>query len=229
MVPIEVIQDRRLTLEQIRVLVALLSFRNKVGDTVWPSRAAIAERTGMHPANISSATTALVALGWLEKDGKGGHSKATRYTIKAQEVCSQTVAERATVADAATVAERATPTVAQQATRPLADSATRIEQTNEQTREQTNDLGASRPTRAKNGKRRPLSANPPGFDEVLSLIECEVQGFMTPEEKLAEAEAFTDYYQAIGWVRKGGAQIFSLEKLVADWIGRKEMQQWRTA
>ena len=61
-VPIEVIQDRRLTLEQTRVLIALFSFRNKVTNTVWPSRSAIAERTGMHPSNISSATTALVAL-----------------------------------------------------------------------------------------------------------------------------------------------------------------------
>ena len=225
MVPVEVIQDRRLTLEQMRVLIALLSFRNKAGDTVWPSRAAIAELTGVHTANISSATSALVQLGWLEKDGKGGYSKSTRYTIKVPAVCSRTVAERATVAESATVAEWAYTTVADQATRQVADSATRIEQTIEQTKEQTNDWGASRPARATNGKRRPLSANPPGFDEVLSLIEYEVQGFMSPEEKLAEAEAFSDYYQAIGWVRKGGAQIFSLEKLVADWIGRKEMRQ----
>ena len=80
-VPLEVVQDRRLTLEQTRVLVALFSFRNKVTNTVWPSRAAIAERTGMHPSNISSATTALVNLGWLVKEGNGGHSKVTRYTL----------------------------------------------------------------------------------------------------------------------------------------------------
>ncbi len=225
MVPVEAIQDRRLTLEQMRVLIALLSFRNKAGDTVWPSREAIAERTGMHPANISNATSALVKLGWLEKDGKGGYSKATRYTIKVPAVCSRTVAERATVAEWATVAESANTTVAEQATRQVAESATRIEQTNEQTSEQTNGLGAERPTRTKNGKRRPLSANPPEFDEVLEQIELEVQGFMTPEEKLAEAEAFADYYQALGWVKERGAQIFSLENLVADWIGRREVQQ----
>lgn len=224
-VPVEVIQDRRLTLEQMRVLIALMSFRNKAGDTVWPSRAAIAELTGMHTANISSATSALVNLGWLEKDGKGGYSKSTRYTIKVPAVCSTTVVERATVAEWATVAESANTTVAERATRQVAESATRIEQTNEQTIEQTNGWGAARPARAKHGKRRPLSSNPPEFDEVLAQIEIEVQGFMTPEEKLAEAEAFTDYYQAVGWVRKSGAQIFSLEKLVADWIGRKEAQQ----
>lgn len=133
LVPIEVILDKRLTLEQTRVLIALFSFRNKVTDTVWPSRAAIAERTGMHPSNISAATTALVMLGWIVKAGAGGHSKASRYTLCNPEI---TVAERATVAQSATVAERATRTVAESATPPVADSARGKEQTNEQTNEQ---------------------------------------------------------------------------------------------
>ena len=142
LVPIEVIQDKRLTLEQTRVLIALFSFRNKVANTVWPSRAAIAERTGMHASNISSATTALVALGWLVKDGLGGHSKATRYTLCSPDInaksATQTVAQSATVADQATVAQSATQTVAQSATTPLADQATRKEQTIEQSNEHIN-------------------------------------------------------------------------------------------
>lgn len=140
LVPIEVILDKRLTLEQTRVLIALFSFRNKVTDTVWPSRAKIAERTGMHPSNISAATTALVGLGWLMKVGAGGHSKASRYTLCSPEV---TVAERATVAQSATVAERATRTVAERATQLVADSARGKEQTIEQTTEQTNSLTAA--------------------------------------------------------------------------------------
>ena len=145
-VPIEVIQDKRLTLEQTRVLIALFSFRNKVTNTVWPSRAAIAERTGMHPSNISSATTALVALGWLAKDGLGGHSKATRYTLCSPDLApksparpaASTVAQSATVAEQATVAASATQTVAHSATPPLADQATRKEQSIEQSNEQKN-------------------------------------------------------------------------------------------
>ena len=149
-VPIEVIQDRRLTLEQTRVLIALFSFRNKVTNTVWPSRSAIAERTGMHPSNISSATTALVALGWLTKDGLGGHSKATRYTLCAPDFdavkTATTVAEQATVAESATVAERATSTVADSATRPLAYSATRKEQSIEQSNEEKKKKRVTAPT-----------------------------------------------------------------------------------
>ena len=124
-VPIQAIQDSRLTLEQLRVLIALLSFGNKDGGSVWPKRALIAERTGMHPANISAATSALVKLGWLEKVGKGGFSKSACYTLK----LPTTVADQATVVDSATVARSATNTVAH--------SATRKEQTIEQTKEQT--------------------------------------------------------------------------------------------
>ncbi len=146
LVPIEVILDKRLTLEQTRVLIALFSFRNKVTDTVWPSRARISERTGMHPSNISAATTALVGLGWLKKVGSGGHSKASRYTLCSPEetVAEQatvahpaTVAEEATVAQSATVADPATPPVAQSATPPVADAARGKEQTIEQTNELT--------------------------------------------------------------------------------------------
>jgi hypothetical protein len=161
LVPMEVIQDKRLTLEQTRVLIALFSFRSRTTDTVWPSRAAIAERTGMHPSNISAATTALVTLGWLLKVGSGGHSKASRYTLcnpgitvttvaqsatvapattvaqSATVVGPTTVAEQTTVADAATVAEQARGAVAEQATPPVADSARGKEQTIEQTTEQT--------------------------------------------------------------------------------------------
>lgn len=146
LVPVEVIRDKRLTLEQTRVLIALFSFRNKVTDTVWPSRAAIAERTGMHVSNISTATTGLVELGWLLKEGQGGHSKATRYTLCVPSIFGAgTVAQQATVADRATVACSATRPVAEAATPPVAESATRKEQTTEQTKEQTNKVALAQP------------------------------------------------------------------------------------
>lgn len=126
-VPIEVWRDKRLTLEQMRVLGVLFSFRGKNTDTVWPSRQQIAERCGMNLCNISTATTALERLGWLRKDGKGGHSKATRYTITVPDICDgKTVAHSATVADQATVAPSATRL-------PVAHSATRKEHTSEHT------------------------------------------------------------------------------------------------
>lgn len=214
LVPVEVIRDRRLTLEQMRVLIALLSFRNKEGDAVWPSRKKIAERTGMHPVNISKATSALVQLGWLEKNGKGGHSKSTRYTIKAQAVCHKTVAEQATSpADSAppqkkTVAEWANKTVAEQATSQVADSATRIEQTNEQTNEQTTICACA-----------PLSECPPTLDDVISAFMANDAASVLPD---TEAPALFDWYQSTGWLGNGGNEVYSLAELIDKWLEEPE-------
>lgn len=132
LIPNAVWGDRRLTFEQMRVLCGLFSFANSE-RVCWPSRQAIAERTGVHAANVSAATTALERLGWVTKSGRGGKSKATRYLLHVP----ATLAEPATVAQSATVADSASVTVAESATPPLAESATRIELTTEQTREQT--------------------------------------------------------------------------------------------
>jgi hypothetical protein len=102
LIPNAVFGDRRLTFEQMRVLCGLYSFCNSE-RTCWPSRQAIAERTGVHPANISTATTALERLGWVTKAGRGGKSKATRYLLHVPD----TLAEQATVAQSATVADSA--------------------------------------------------------------------------------------------------------------------------
>ncbi len=134
-VPIAVFADRRLTLWHMRVLIALLSFRNKNTDTVWPSRETLAERCGgMHLSNISKVTTELCELGWLTKEGTGGKSRTTRYKITVPDL--QTVADYATVAEPATVVKstsKKSPTVAESATSTVAESARGIEHTIEQT------------------------------------------------------------------------------------------------
>lgn len=137
MVPVEVWADRRLTLEQLRVLGALLSFCGP-DKQCFPSRKEISKRSRVHIANVSTATTALERLGWLTKVGKGGFSKANRYRIHVPETLAQqaTVAESATVVDQATVAESASSTVAQQA------------RGKEQTIEQTN-VGCAHPITSK--------------------------------------------------------------------------------
>jgi hypothetical protein len=125
MVPIEVYSDQRLTLQQHRVLGVLCSFREKGGNVVWPSREKIAERCAMHVANISKATSDLERMGWLKKEGKGGWTKATRYTI----CIPDTVAEPTTVVPPTTVVESATSTLADSTTRELVDSTRGKEQT----------------------------------------------------------------------------------------------------
>lgn len=138
-VPLEVWADKRLTLKQMRVLGVLFSFRGKNTDTVWPSRAQIAERSGMSVCHVSTATTELERLGWLRKDGKGGHSKSTRYTITVPEPHDlETVPDSGTVPEVGTVPESGTGGVPESGTRlRVPESGTGKEQTIEQTSEQT--------------------------------------------------------------------------------------------
>lgn len=80
-VPIEVALDDRLTKMQIRVLIALLSFRNRNTNTTWAKRETLATRCGYGINTISRVTTQLVELGWLTKVGQGGWSKASHYRV----------------------------------------------------------------------------------------------------------------------------------------------------
>ncbi len=149
-VPLEVWADKRLTLKQMRVLGVLFSFRGKNTDTVWPSRAQIAERSGMSVCHVSTATTELERLGWLRKDGKGGHSKSTRYTITVPEPHDlETVPDSGTVPEVGTVPESGTGGVPESGTRlRVPESGTGKEQTSEQTSEQTT-MGDMPPDAAK--------------------------------------------------------------------------------
>jgi len=130
-VPIEVITDRRLTLWQTKVLIALFSFRNKTTNTVFPSRQVLAERTGLHVNNISTTTTELAELGWLVKLGKGGFSKATRYELQVPDFLDS----KPHVEEQTTLAELTTVTLAESATVTLAESTRGKEHTNKHTNE----------------------------------------------------------------------------------------------
>jgi hypothetical protein len=130
LVPLEVIKDSRLTLRQIKVLVALLSFRSKNTDVVFPSRKKLSDRTGIRETTISLVTAELEQLGWLTKEGKGGFSKSTRYTI--------TVPDLGTVHDLSTVPDLSTSTVPKPSTSTVPSLSTGKEYTNEYTNEHTN-------------------------------------------------------------------------------------------
>ena len=104
--------DQRLTLQQMRVLVALYTFRNRNTEMAHPTREEIRERTGMALSKISTATSDLERLGWLTKTGNGGRSQATRYRVHVPETApnSVTVTEPVTVPKQVTVPESVTVT-----------------------------------------------------------------------------------------------------------------------
>jgi len=117
-VPIEVLADKRLTFKQMRVLIGIFSFRNKTTGIAFPRREQLSERCGgMALCQVSTATTELCELGWLSKEGKGGKSRSSTYTITIPDAI-QTVTESVTVIKPVTVTKSVTQTVTESVTLP---------------------------------------------------------------------------------------------------------------
>ena len=110
-VPIEVALDHRLTLRHVRVLVALFSFRSKTTNTVWPKRETLADRCGFPLTRISTITTELARLGWLEKVGAGGKGAPSHYKLTVPTLVTVTKIETVTDSDTKTVTDSVTQTV----------------------------------------------------------------------------------------------------------------------
>lgn len=81
-IPFEVLSDERLTLRQIRVLMAIFSWRKKNTGLARVSRELLSERTGYPLSRISTITSELVDLGWIENVGNGGKSQWSEYRVK---------------------------------------------------------------------------------------------------------------------------------------------------
>lgn len=122
--PIEVLKDTRLTLRDLRVLIALHAFKDRAGFC-WPSRGLLAALTGLPEARISVATTRLAALGWVAKEGNGGRSRSCRYWLSVPESVTGSV----TVTDSVTVTKPVTKMVTDSVTRTVTETVRGIEQT----------------------------------------------------------------------------------------------------
>jgi|GEM_PF-3442620 hypothetical protein len=80
--PPEIMTDDRLTLRQIRVLMAIFSWRKANTNLARISRQMIADRTGYPLSRVSTITTELENLGWVKKTGNGGKGQWTEYRVK---------------------------------------------------------------------------------------------------------------------------------------------------
>lgn len=82
MIPCEVFQDSELSRTELRVLIALFSFRKKNTELVWPSRAAIAKRANYeNVATVSRTTRGLEEKGWIEKRG-GSYQGPNKWVLR---------------------------------------------------------------------------------------------------------------------------------------------------
>ena len=80
MVPIEIFQDESMTPTMIRVYTSLSSFQGNK-DSCWPKRAEIAKRANVGVDKVSTAITALIKAGWLEKIDRQSESKSSIYYV----------------------------------------------------------------------------------------------------------------------------------------------------
>lgn len=82
--PLEVFKDSRLSKTELRVLGILLTFMRPPRKMYcYPKRETISSLcNGLDVNKISTATTRLVKLGWLVKEGNGGKSCSSRYHFK---------------------------------------------------------------------------------------------------------------------------------------------------
>jgi len=140
--PVEVFADDRLSKTDFRVLGTILSFRNRNTSLCCPKREQIADRCGLPLCKISTATTRLVELGWLEKVGNGGRSSACHYRVSVPVFLTERVTDSVTVSMPKTVTDSVTVTksvtVTDSVTKTVTDSVRGIKQTSKQTKERDN-------------------------------------------------------------------------------------------
>lgn len=120
--PVEIFMDDRLSKTDIRVLGAIMSWRNKDTNLCHPSRDQISERCGLPASKISTATTRLVELGWLKKTGNGGRSMRCNYQFCVPDLTIETVPESVTVTESVTVPKSVTKTVPDSVTKTVPES-----------------------------------------------------------------------------------------------------------
>jgi hypothetical protein len=93
MVPIEAAQDGRLTLTQLRVLLALLSFRNRKTDLIFPSRDELAKRSGVRFNKVSVSITELIHFGWLVRTHRDGTRTSSVFQVTVPEFLTKNAIE----------------------------------------------------------------------------------------------------------------------------------------
>ncbi|MFZ2981997.1 MAG: helix-turn-helix domain-containing protein [Sphingobium sp.] len=81
MVSEAMLSDSRLTGRQFKVLCALRMFADSKTGEAHPKRSQIADATGIAENKITDDTRALEHLGWLTREGDGGRSTSTIYTL----------------------------------------------------------------------------------------------------------------------------------------------------
>jgi DNA-binding MarR family transcriptional regulator len=79
-VPLVLVKDKRIGLNDLRVYVALTSFAG-LKQKCWPGVSKIAERSGVHPSHVPKHTKKLADLGYIEKVRRGKGISNVYYIV----------------------------------------------------------------------------------------------------------------------------------------------------
>ena len=80
-VPPLVLADKRLTLRQMRVLLAIMQWRKSNSNVSEVKRKILSDLTGYSLRRISTVTRELQELDWIKKHGNGGKGIWLKYEI----------------------------------------------------------------------------------------------------------------------------------------------------
>ena len=192
--------DDRLSKTDLRVLGAIMSWRNKDTNLCHPSRDQISERCGLPISKISNSTTRLVELGWLIKTGNGGRSMRCSYKFCVPDLGAKTVPDSDTVTDLDTVPDSVTVTESVTVT----DSGTKT----------VPDSGTGKKLKETKNKLKEITL-------AEFLIDCKAKG----ESPVPENDPIFEYSEKVGipmeFLRLGWIQFKSLQK------PEKKQKDWR--
>lgn len=79
--PWQVAADPRLTKSDLRVLIALLSYRSKDTSPLWATRKQIAAHCRLLENNVSRSTAHLEGLGWIRKHHRKRQPTVYEFTV----------------------------------------------------------------------------------------------------------------------------------------------------
>lgn len=223
LVPVEVCYDSRLSLRQMRVLIALFSCRNRSTNLINPKRERLAMLTGLRVDRITEVTSDLVKLGWLVKVGNGGRSSPNHYQITTPEHLTEALchATNKTKEPAITppdlVSYEETPPETGSKNPPDLGGKTHPEKGGgkEQTIEQTKEQKRKVPKEKNDSEAKSRSAKP-GILEITEFIRL--------KNYAVDAVVFFNHYESNGWV-VGKARMRCWKAALANWNARETKQR----
>ena len=211
--PDHIIEDKRLSHADVRVLLAMSLHANNQTGKAWPKANRLAERLGMSRSTVMSSLSKCVRLGLLTKKSRSanGLRLAMEYTFQFERFDSQRTSMSC---------ENTSLSCENTSLYLSADIDVRAEVQQEHTSEQTSEhIDQDEPPKKRKRKRAaPVADNPPTLDEIQRYACNEGNKHQIGVHRTFAAK-FALYY-GDEWTMKSGKPLKNWRKAVTGWILR---------